>query len=137
MFDDIALALQDIDVIAEAWLTEGASSFSYWVNNRAVKQWGDDNPGGGFISAPIKVHGEVLGELHVSGKIYPSAQKRLQADAQFISRLLPLEKNCALLAEELVDMRDQLVSLWSLSELPRLTIDLVDLLKCLASEAAR
>jgi sigma-B regulation protein RsbU (phosphoserine phosphatase) len=130
--------LQEFDVIAETWLGIGASSFSYWEDGQLIRKWGEFlNEGDHLISALIRVHGQVLGELRVEGIVLPNAQKRLQTDAQLISKLLPLEKERRALAEELIDIRDQLVTLWSLSEQSDLTIDLDALLKRFASEAVR
>lgn len=139
MLLDTIQDLQDINLIAETWLSEGALSFSYWEDNQLARYWGTppERTGVNVVSALVTIYGEVLGELCVSGVDYKLAFPRLQADARLLSRLLPLQQERTLLAEELVDSRDQLITLWSLSDIFSTTMNIEELLKHMAEAAVR
>lgn len=138
---EIGPYLQEIATLAEVWLSTGASAFSFWVQGELVKQWKNGSDAEGMrIAAPIRINGETFGELRVLCQPESNlhfTQKRLQADASLLARLLPMEKDRSQLAEELVNTRDQLVSLYSLTEATRSTIEVDHLLRLLAEEATR
>jgi sigma-B regulation protein RsbU (phosphoserine phosphatase) len=133
--------LQEIATLAEVWLSTGAASFSFWAQGELVRQWTNGQCATETrLSAPIRVNGKTFAELRVTCDPETNeqlSQKRLQADAALLARLLPLENDRSLLAEELVNTRDQLISLYSLTEATRSTIVVEHLLRLLAVEASR
>lgn len=129
---------EQLELIAEAWLSNGATSFSVWFNGELLEKWRNGAAESAeVISAPIGLNGSSQAKISVSGVNTESALKRLKADANLLASLLPLQRDRQNLAEELVDARDQLVSLYSLTEATRKKIEIKELLDVLASEASK
>jgi phosphoserine phosphatase RsbU/P len=133
MSEFLQSSLEQVNPIAEAWLASGVSSFSLWSDGTLIKKWGDGiSEDQETITAPMK-----YGELRITGRDINSALGRLSIDAKIVTVILNQENNRKLLCEELVNTRDQLVILSSISEITRKIIDPEELLSVLAAEAHR
>ena len=127
-----------INTLANAWIESGATSFSIWSQDRLLEKWRNGHPESDeTIHSLIRLNGSSVGELRVTGANWRGAEKRLHADAKLISSLLPLEQKRKLLAEELVDARDQLFNLYSLIDVTRKTMDISSLLNAMSAEAKK
>ncbi len=130
--------LDQVNTIAEAWLHSGASSFSIWRGGQVYRRWGNDpEDHEEMVSMPIQKNTHLFSELRVSGKMAQPAHARLSADAKVISHLLQQENNQSLILEELVDTRDQLAILSSISNVTQKVFEIKDLLQSLAEEAIK
>ncbi len=130
--------IDQMNIIAESWLNSGASSFSIWRDGQVYRKWG---PGPAeheeTATAPIKKNGHLFNEVRISGKSVRSSQAHLSADAKIISHLLQAESNQKQILEELVDTRDQLAILSSISNVTQKVFEVEDLLQSLAIEAIK
>jgi phosphoserine phosphatase RsbU/P len=131
-------SLDQIEPIAESWHYSGAQSFALWSNDSELKRW-QFAPGTSHetITAPVKINNTHFGEIRVCGSNLNQEQalNRLATDAKVISMLLHLENDRRVLSEELVDTRDQLLILSSMSDLTRKVIEMEELLKVLTENA--
>ena len=136
MLDLIELHIPEFKVLADAWLSSGATSFAIWADGKPIRSWSGcpEMAGGRSISAPIYLNGGLLAELHVGGLDSQAALQRLHADAQLISSFLPIEMDRKSLARELVDTRDQLVILYELSNITSQALNVEKLFRLLAAE---
>jgi sigma-B regulation protein RsbU (phosphoserine phosphatase) len=127
-----------LTTLANAWIEEGASSFSIWSTDKLLEKWRNGHPETDeTISTPIRLNGSLVGELRVSGANWQGAKIRLKADAELISSLLPQEQKQNNLTKELVDTQGQLVSLHALIDVTRKTMDITSLLNTVSEEAAK
>ncbi len=129
---------EQVNTIAEAWLDSGASSFSIWRDGQVYRKWGDGPQNrDDTLRVSIAQNDYLFSELRISGKEMQPLKPRLAADARVIANLLQLENNQKQILEELVDTRDQLAILSSISNVTQMVFDLNDLLQALAAEAIK
>ena len=130
----------DIAELAEAWLAGGAASFRLLRPGQGCQVWGDPllAPAGEQLAAPIRVGGQLAGELRVAGLApSPAAQARLAADAWAVAQLLQREGDIDQMTAELVDVQDQLLALYDLTQAMRSQLGIGETLRLLASEVVR
>ncbi len=139
MMDELLSAtLAQLNTIAEAWLDSGASSFSIWRAGQVYRAWGSGSTDHEeMVAMPLKKNDYLFSELRVSGKSLQTAQTRLSADAKLIANLLQVEQNQKNILEELVDTRDQLAILLSISNVTQAVFEIEDLLQVMAAEAIK
>ncbi len=126
------------EALANAWLAAGAESFSIWENNQPLQSWvarATDIRSG--LVCPVEVENQVIGELRVAMLATPAAQMQLQAQAQLIAHLLPIARDLDEVTLELIETRDQLLSLYHLTEACRTCFSMESVLHILVNEIAR
>ncbi len=129
---------QQVNTIAEAWLDSGVSSFSIWRGGQVYRTWGaEPREHEETLRVPMARNDYLFSELRISGKNVRPAQDRLKADAKVIFSLLQMENNQKQILEELVDTRDQLAILSSISNVTQMVFDVEDLMQILAAEAIK
>ncbi|MEM7344791.1 MAG: SpoIIE family protein phosphatase, partial [Chloroflexota bacterium] len=127
-----------VAMMAEAWLTAGATTFTIIEGGTVLKQWpADVSPASDQIFASIKVGQRVIGELRLSGMIAAKDQSRLGVDADFFSRLISYEIELEQMTAELIDHQDQTLALYDLNKSTRTQLGLDELLSSLSQEALR
>jgi sigma-B regulation protein RsbU (phosphoserine phosphatase) len=124
--------------LAGSWLAGGATAFAVWANGRELGCWpaGADSTRPALV-APIQLDNLTVGELRVSGRFDTSAQPRLVAEAGLISQLVRFSRDLYIMTSELIDTQDQLLAMYDLSQATRHYLDIDQLLRRLAYEAAR
>lgn len=127
-----------LTALANDWLASGATSFAMWSDDTPVEVWPSlpaDHTN--YLTEPIWVNGQMVGELRVTGVDSPTAQERLKAEADIVQHLVRMEHELNNMAEELIDTRDQLLALYGLTQATRNFLDTEQLLETLALETAR
>jgi sigma-B regulation protein RsbU (phosphoserine phosphatase) len=124
--------------LAGSWLAAGATAFAVWANGRELACW----PAGAdssrpALTEPILLDNLTVGELRVAGRFEPLAQARLAAEAGLVSQLVRFNRDLNIMTSELIDTQDQLLALYDLSQATRNYLDIDQLLRRLAYEAAR
>lgn len=126
-----------LNALAHAWLDSGARAFGIYAGGEALVVWPENGDiRDARLRAPIKSGIEVIAELRVAGDNLGNIEAHLEADAGFISSLLPLERELNSIATELIDTRDQLVALYQLTQATRNSLDIQRSLEHLAMQAA-
>ncbi len=124
-----------LNSLAQAWLDSGASAFAIYAGGKPVVVWPENGDAAGAgLRCPIHSGIEVIGELRVEGVNELDCKAHLEAEAGFISSLLPLEKELNSIAAELIDTRDQLVALYQLTQATRSSLDIQHSLEHLAKQ---
>ena len=127
-------------MLATAWLADGAASYTVWVDERPIMTWpAHYTPMRGGLQATIRQEkdGGVLGVLQVTGVRMPGAQLRLQAQAAMLGRLCNLEHDLRGMTYRLIDTQDQLLALYELTRATRNHLEVLPLLRQLATETQR
>ena len=129
---------EQLKILAEAWLTTEAATFSIWNGSKMLAHWPlDQRPGQADLAAPIKVGQSAVGELRVTGVTGTEMQSRLNAEAALIGQLIRQEEDLDSLTAELIDSQDQLLALYDLTQTTRSQLDIGQLLGPLVNEAIR
>ena len=139
MLDSILLAHRaQLTALANDWLASGATSFAMWSDDAPIEVW-PAHPAEqtNYLTEPIWINGQMVGELRVTGVDTPTAQERLKAEADIVQHLVRMEYELNNIAEELIDTRDQLLALYGLTQATRNFLDTEQLLETLALETAR
>lgn len=124
--------------LADAWLQNGAHSFSLWANGKRLAAWPPTaSAGQADLRAEVMSGDQLLGELHVTGLTGLQHQARLAADAALIGEWGALEAEMDGVASELIEAQDQLLALYDLTRSMRSQLNIADTLASLAREAAR
>jgi sigma-B regulation protein RsbU (phosphoserine phosphatase) len=131
--------------LAQAWLATGATRFALHTRDRDFSWEPEINRGSEAdradeidrapdLIAPLK-----LGELRVWGITGPigAAQARLNAEARLIGRALQQEEELNEMTSALVDLQDQQLALYALTESTRSQLELEPALRGIARETAR
>lgn len=107
--------------LADVWADFGASSFHLTDQaDNTLIQWPPFPPvGRSTFSAPIYIHGQCIGKLHVCGKDTNVARLRLITDAQMLSDILQLEYELERMTTDIIDQQDQLMALHQLAQTTR------------------
>jgi sigma-B regulation protein RsbU (phosphoserine phosphatase) len=135
-----------VESLAQAWLAAGATGFGVFdapdgmVSDDALllAHWPPDTPPMPIeLHAAIRVNGEVLGTLKVSGLGSQTAAARLEADAAILAPLLGYEREMEAMTAELIDNQDQLLALYELTQSMRSRLRIEDVMGALVSAAAR
>lgn len=138
LLDTLDSFKNQLEMLAQTWLAEGAQSFSLWENGTLSAFWPTNNlPTKNGVSAPIKVNGQTFGQLWLSGLESPQAKTRLKTEANLLSQLLQLEDELDSLTAELIEAQDQLVALYNVTHSARSHLDLNDALWSLVQEVKR
>ena len=135
--DLFAMHRSEISLIAESWLAAGATEVRLVHNGEALWAWGKPAPAAAEAVAPIRVGPHEVARLCVHGAAYPWAQRRLEAEALALARLLHLEHDLTQMTSELIEAQDQLLAFYDLTRAVRSQLGLAEILQLLAGEAAR
>ncbi len=124
--------------MAHAWSAQGATGFAVWCDGQPVDAWPDalveHTPS---LTAPIVLKNETIGELYVYGLTGPSFVARLNADASLAAHLIALEHELESMTSELIDLQDQQLALYDLTQSTRSHLDIDQILPRMVQEAAR
>jgi sigma-B regulation protein RsbU (phosphoserine phosphatase) len=124
--------------MAAAWLELGAQHVGLWAEGQLIFGWpGQSAPPGMHLAAPIKVNGQVCGELRVYGSFPKALERRVKADADLVAHLATLETEINSMTLELIDNQDQLLALYDLTQSTRSRFEIGEVLYLLARESAR
>ncbi len=127
-----------INGMAASWLDLGALHVGLWTGESLIVGWpGQVAPAGTALTAPIKVNGQLSGELRVHGNFPKVMERRVKADADLIGHLATLETEINSMTLELIDNQDQLLALYDLTQSTRSRFDMGEVLYLLARESAR
>lgn len=133
----VATCSRQLATVAEWWLRAGASSFGIWCDNRPIACWPGDVPDLPGMIVPVRAGSAYVAELRVAGIEDPSARLRLAADADLFGRQIALEADLGAMTSEVVDIQDQLLALYALSQSLRNQLTVETTLGALADAAAR
>lgn len=134
--DLLATPQAEVALLAEAWLAAGATEFCLAANG-VLRVWGCSAPGAPSSVAVIQQGMHQLGQLRVSGIAGGWVQRRLEADAQVLTRLAGQEHALTEMTSELIEAQDQLLAFYDLTRATRSQLGLGEVLRLLAGEAAR
>ncbi len=141
--------------LAQSWLSTGALSFEVWADDHRLACWTGDAaapPSLAVLTASIQTRSgegtrgtrETTGTLRVGGTFSPDAQERqqhrLNAEALLVADLAGLEAEQERMVAELIDMQDQLLALYDLTQsrcYHTYYQEVEHLLHCLAREIVR
>lgn len=117
--------------IARAWLTAGATRFALQLEQRTYA-WGVE------LDRPPDLHATLPGgELGVWGVTGPIGLARLTADARVLSHTFQQEHELDEMTSVLIDLQDQQLALYALTESTRAQLELEPALHGIARETAR
>lgn len=143
----LATQKNQIAVIAEDWLSAGASSFSVWIEDMPLKTWSHTvaqppafdatSHNATSLIQEIKVDAIKVGELRVAGLNSKPDQERLRAQADLIAQIARLERDLNSMAIDLIDTQDQLLALYELTQATRDFLEIEQTLERLAFESTR
>ncbi len=118
--------------LSAAWLTAGATRFAVQTDDD-VYAWGESAPGTTpDLTAPLKG-----GSLNVWGVSGPIGLARLTAEARLITHTLSQEDDLNEMTSALIDLQDQLLALYALTESTRRQLEPEPALRSIARETAR
>lgn len=124
--------------LAEAWLHMGATSFSIWSDQRLLAAWPTGSqPGPPAVSATINIAGAPIGALHLTGSVGMAAKQLLEADAGLLAELVGSEGELETMTGELIELQDQLLALYDLTQSTRSHLHVKDMLQAVVREASR
>ncbi|MCB0154199.1 MAG: PP2C family protein-serine/threonine phosphatase [Anaerolineae bacterium] len=128
--------------LAQAWLATGATTFSVWEQDEVLASWTSAAPVNGSVAKetlerPIQLREEILGKLRVEGVSDSQGQTRLTAEAYLVAELIKLEDDLEAMTAELVDTQDQLLALYNMTQTPRNSLNLDEVLRSLIDELVR
>lgn len=103
-----------LEMLAQAWLSAGARSFTLWSKGQQIVSWGVEESQPGDLVEEIRAGDFPLGELRVGVASTAEAQARLRADAALIASLVPLSSSLTQVTSELIETRDQMLMLYHL-----------------------
>lgn len=123
----------EIEEIAAGWQDMGANFFAVFSLGQPLMVW----PESALVSypalqAPIVCRGLPLGELVLAGDLPPGAQTLLDANANFLARLILNEGELEAVTNELVQSQDQLLALYELFHATRLLTQVDEILEAVA-----
>jgi sigma-B regulation protein RsbU (phosphoserine phosphatase) len=128
-------------ILAEAWLTSGATAYGIWEDGRPLAQWpvrsSESLDSLSSVVMPIHVDDAASLELRVVGAGGAAAQGRLMGEATLLAHLIQLEGELESMTTRLVETQDQLLALYDLTHAARSHLSLQDTLNSLAKEASR
>lgn len=139
----IKLERRVLKTLGEAWVASGASCLCFFDAEEhllfsypegGVKN-GVDPSGGTCVS--VKTKGKPTGTIYVALPPDAAVLARLEADVSLLSRLLDLEWEIEIMTSELIDVQDQILAMYQLTQSVRSHLDLQETLQTLACEAAR
>jgi phosphoserine phosphatase RsbU/P len=138
LVSSLASHIDALSQFAQSWLQSGATAYEVWGDDVLIQCWpaGAEVAGADLIE-PIRINSRLVGELRLAGLKTSSAQLRLQAEAELIARLVALESDLDNLAEELVETRDQLVALYSITQATQGFQEIDQILNTIVYETAR
>ncbi len=127
-----------LNAVAQAWLTLGATSFAIWGDGERLAAWPPvaDAPSA-YLAAPVIVAGRPTGELRLAGLEGDTWRLRLDADARLLAHLVEVEADLEGITAELIDQQDQLLALYELTQSTRSHLDIDQMLLSVAREAGR
>jgi sigma-B regulation protein RsbU (phosphoserine phosphatase) len=115
----LPLLENQLSALADAWLSKGANAVELWSGACLLACWPPDSadrPATASITAPILVGGSEVGLLRVAGVSGGAAQQRLATDAALIARLGHLEHEQENMVAELIEIQDQLLVVYDLTQ---------------------
>ena len=125
-------------VLAETWLVMGASSFSVWQNDELLCSWpADVTTVDATLTAPIRLGNKTLGEVRVAGCQAEACRQRLQAEAGLIAEIVKLEAELDSMTAELVQVQDQQIAFYNLSQTGRNSLNLDEVMQPFVEEVLR
>lgn len=130
----------EFTALANAWLLEGATSYSIWADHHPLAHWPAKNlpaAQADDLVAPITLGEMAVGELRLAGLSGPVAQTRLMAEAGLVAQLVKLEGELDGMTAELINSQDHLLALYELTESMRHRVNLDKTLLSLTEEAVR
>jgi sigma-B regulation protein RsbU (phosphoserine phosphatase) len=132
--------VDQLEKMAQAWLTAGAARFSVRSGSDDVMVWSHPHHSASTtpaFAASIKMHGQIVAELHVAGLNALAHQAHLSVDAALLGKLFELEGELDVMTGELIEGQDQLLALYGLAQSMRNHLNLDQVLYSLTREAAR
>ena len=134
----ITMHRSQLALLAEAWLSAGASSFSVWNEQRMLAIWPRNVAADTTtLEAPIEIASTIVGSLHVSGVFGNVAEARLAADASLLGDLASIESELDDMTGGLIEHQDQLLALYDLTQSTRSHLHVSDMLQALVREVSR
>jgi phosphoserine phosphatase RsbU/P len=140
MLDEILRSNRgQVELIAAAWLSGGATRFSVWGRNGLLASWPESVTGQDEddLRAPVRVAGRTIGTLRVCHPVIHGAQERLDADAAMIGQIATSKRShCATLSRSSRYLDQASSQPFS----PELACDQLrgsDMLECTVSQAAQ
>ncbi|MFT5193297.1 MAG: sigma-B regulation protein RsbU (phosphoserine phosphatase) [Cellvibrionaceae bacterium] len=128
MLDQIGLFYQeDLERLADIWLTAGAESFGLRTSQHLVAHWPETVGSQAAVSAPIYLEGKTIGEVFVTGLCGDWVQSQLESNAIAISRFVLQEQEMESLTQELVNNQDQLIALYDLLHSTRKLVSITEI----------
>ena len=117
-FSQLNAIYSKLNVLAEAWLSCGARTVSIHINDDEAWLWGQPISGDlNTIRIPIPLPDKEKADLLLQGDFNFPAEKLLVLEARFISELLGCEQELSQLTNSLVEIQDQLLIFYKLTEL--------------------
>jgi sigma-B regulation protein RsbU (phosphoserine phosphatase) len=127
--------------LAESWLAAGANTFELWEHDRRIACWPAEAAAATVcVQTPIQTSGSHRRALRISGSLPPAAEGHLAADAALIALMLRLETEQETMVADLIDMQDQLLMVYDLTQSDcyhSYFLEIEQLLGCMAQEIAR
>ena len=128
----------EIEAMAHAWLSVGASAFGICSQGQVLWQRPDPAPWSECsVEADIEYAGMPMGELFVSGTGNPMAKVLIQAQAQLLARLTLTEGQIEDIAAELISHQDRLVALYNIMHSTRRLTTVDEVLNALVKAASQ
>jgi len=128
-------------VLAEAWLTSGATAYGIWQDGRPLAQWPIRSSGSAAsppaLVMPIHTDDATSLELRVVGAEGAAVQGRLKGEAALIADLIRREDELEDVTTRLIETQDQLLALYDLTHAARSHLSIQDTLNSLARESSR
>jgi phosphoserine phosphatase RsbU/P len=141
MCDFMDLLKPRLAILAEAWLSSGATAYGLWEDGHPLVQWPDQANGlrdsMSPVVIPVYMEGASALELRVAGVDCAAAQNRLRGEAALLAGLIQLEEELDAMTTRLIETQDQLLALYDLTHAARSPRSIEDALDSLASMASR
>ena len=126
------------EALAKAWLASGATAFAVWRQGTSLASWPDQNAAAAAnMSEQIFVDGIPVGELRVAAAPTKANHSHLKGEATLVSLLMKLAKSLDCVTTELIDMQDQLLAIYDLTEATKEQVALVKEMQSLVTKASR
>lgn len=137
----VTIYREPLTALAESWLTAGATCFELWDDEQLLARWPlRACPEPVVLVVPVQSGTVKIGELRIAGHVGETAAAQLAASAALLAHLARLEQEQEIIVAELIEVQDQLLTVYELTQSAcyhDYYADVEQLLHCLASEIAR
>ncbi|MCA9928422.1 MAG: SpoIIE family protein phosphatase [Anaerolineales bacterium] len=129
---------EQLTQLAQAWQARGAKGMCLHTDGQTIWQWPVETlPAEPDITADVVVEGTAVATLGVIGCSSKPDQIRLRSDARLLGHTLGLEKELEMMTGEFIEMQDQLLALYDLTQSTRSHLELPNALQSVTAEVAR